>query len=169
MANKKLFFALWPSPRQREILRDTIGPALSTVEGNAVDRRNWHITLVYIGDFPEEKIPALRAAVSGIDPGEIRLRFDKLTFWQRPKIAAMLTRTVPAELEQLVKSLQRALIPFGFAPDPRVYRPHITVARKARTFQDIQLARPMEFTWTEFELVESVSLRGDIQYHPLKQ
>lgn len=155
--------------RQREILRDTIGPALSTVEGHAVDRRNWHITLVYIGDFPEEKIHDLQAAVSGIDPGEIRVRFDTLTFWQRPKIAAMLTRTVPPQLEQLVKSLQQALIPLGYAPDPRVYRPHITVARKVRAFQDIRLARPIELSWTEFELVESVSLRGQVQYHPLKQ
>ena len=169
MADKKLFFALWPSHRQREMLRDVINPALSTVEGSAVDRRNWHVTLVFIGDFPEEKIPGLQSAVSVIDPGEIRLRFDSLTFWQKPKIACMHTRTVPAELERLVKSLQQALIPFGYAPDPRVYRPHITVARKVRAFQEVRLARPIELSWTEFELVESVSVRGGVQYHPLKQ
>lgn len=169
MAEKKLFFALWPDNRQREILRDTIGPALSTVEGTPVDRRNWHITLVYIGNFVEDRIPGLRSAVSLIDPGPIRVRFDTLTFWQRPKIAAMMTRTVPPELEHLVRSLQQALIPFGYAPDPRAYRPHITVARKVRQFQDIPLARPIELTWSEFELVESVSWRGDIQYHPVKQ
>ena len=76
MADKKLFFALWPSHRQREMLRDSINPSLSTVEGTSVDRRNWHITLVYIGDFPEERIPGLLAAVELIDPGQIRLRFD---------------------------------------------------------------------------------------------
>jgi 2'-5' RNA ligase len=160
---------LWPSPRQREMLRDTIGPALSTVEGQPVDRRNWHITLVYIGDFPEEKIPALQSAVAVIDPGQIRVRFDKVSFWQRPKIAAMLTRNVPPDLEHLVTSIQQALIPFGYAPDTRVYRPHITVARKVRAFQEVPLARPIELTWSEFELVESVSYRGEIQYHPLKQ
>ena len=169
MADKKLFFALWPSHRQRETLRDTINPSLSTVEGAAVDRRNWHVTLVFIGDFPEEKIPGLQAAVDVIDPGEVRLRFDSITFWQRPKIACMHTRTVPPALEQLVKSLQQALIPFGYAPDPRVYRPHITVARKVRAFQEVRLARPIELSWTDFELVESVSVRGGVQYHPLKQ
>ncbi len=150
-------------------MRDTIGPALSSVEGNAVDRRNWHVTLVYIGDFAEEKIPGLMSAVDIIDPGEIRLRFDTLTFWQRPKVACIHARTVPPELEQLVKSLQQALIPFGYAPDPRVYRPHITVARKVRAFPDTRLARPIELSWTDFELVESVRLRGEVQYHPLKQ
>lgn len=169
MADKTLFFALWPSHRQRDMLRDTIGPALSNVEGTAVDRRNWHLTLVYIGDFAEEKIPGLLSAVDVIDPGEIRLRFDTLTFWQRPKVACMHARTVPPALEQLVKSLQQALIPFGYAPDPRVYRPHITVARKVRAFAETRLARPIELSWADFELVESVRLRGEVQYHPLKQ
>jgi 2'-5' RNA ligase len=169
VADKTLFFALWPSHRQRELLRDTIGPALSSVEGNTVDRRNWHVTLVYIGDFAEDKIPGLMSAVEIIDPGEIRLRFDTLTFWQRPKVACIHARTVPPDLEHLVKSLQQALIPFGYAPDPRAYRPHITVARKVRSFPETRLARPVELSWTEFELVESVRLRGEVQYHPLKQ
>ena len=169
MADKKLFFALWPSHRQRETLRDTINPSLSTVEGTAVDRRNWHVTLVYIGDVPEEKIPGLLSAAATIDPGEIRLRFDSLTFWQKPKIACIHAKIVPPALEQLVTSLQQALIPFGYAPDPRVYRPHITVARKVRAFPETRLARPVELTWTDFELVESISFRGEIQYRPLKQ
>lgn len=169
MAEKKLFFALWPSHRQRELLRDAINPVLSAVEGNAVDRGNWHITVVFIGDFPEDKIPGLMAAADLIDPGEIRLRFDSLTFWQRPKIACVQAKTVPPELERLVESLQRALIPFGYAPDPRVYRPHITVARRVRAFQDIPLARPAVLTWSAFDLVESVPVRGGVEYHPVKQ
>ena len=169
MADKKLFFALWPSLRQRDFMRYVINHALSTVEGSPVERSNWHVTLVFIGDFPEEKIPALLAAAGSIEPGEIRLRFDTLTFWQRPKIACMHTRTVPPELEQLVRSLQQVLIPFGHAPDTRVYRPHITVARKVRAFQDIRLARSIELSWTDFELVESTSFRGQVQYRPVKQ
>lgn len=169
MADKKLFFALWPSDRQREQLRDTINPAMSTVEGVAVDRRNWHVTLVFIGDFPEERIPGLRSAVDIIDPGTIRLRFDRLTFWQRPKVAVMQTVTVSPELERLVKSLEQALQPFGYTPQERTYRPHITVSRKARAFPEIRLARPVEMQWSGFELVESTSVRGEIHYRPLKQ
>lgn len=169
MADKKLFYALWPSHRQRELLRDTINPALSSVEGQTVDRRNWHVTLVYIGDFPEERIPGLMAAMEIIEPGDISLRFDVLTFWQRPKVACMHTKIIPPELERLVASLSQALIPFGIEPEERVYRPHITVSRKVRAFPDVRLARPIEVTFSEFELVESISLRGEIQYRPLKQ
>lgn len=169
MADKKLFFALWPSDRQRDQLRDTINPTMSSVEGSTVDRRNWHVTLVFIGDFPEERIPGLRSAVEIIDPGTIRLRFDRLSFWQRPKVAVLQTMTVSPELERLVQSLEQALSPFGFTPHERTYRPHITVSRKVRTFPEIRLARPVELQWSGFDLVESVSVRGEIHYRPLKQ
>ena len=62
MADKRLFFGLWPSHRQREQMRDAINPVLSSVEGSFVDRRNWHVTLVFIGDFPEARIGELQAA-----------------------------------------------------------------------------------------------------------
>jgi len=169
VSDKKLFFALWPSDRQRELLRDTINPTMSTVEGSTVDRRNWHITLVYIGDFPEERIPAIRSAVQLIEPGTIRLRFDRLSCWARPKVAVLQTMTVSPELERLVMSLQQALLPFGIESQERTYRPHITVSRKVRAFPEIRLARPVELQWAEFDLVESVSVRGEIHYRPLKQ
>jgi 2'-5' RNA ligase len=169
VADRKLFYALWPSPRQLDLLRDAINPALSTVEGQPVGRNNWHVTLVYIGDFPEERIPALMAAVDTIDPGEIRLRFDSLTFWQKPKIACVHTKMVPPELERLVAALHQALIPFGIEPDERVYRPHITVSRKVRAFQEVRLARPIELQWSGFELIETISYRGEVQYRPVKQ
>lgn len=169
MLERKLFFALWPSHRQREHLRDMITPVLSTVEGDNVDRQNWHVTLVFIGDFPEQRIAELQAAAAGIEPGEIRLRFDTLSYWQRPKIACLHAKTVPPELERLFASLQSVVKDFGIEPEDRVYRPHITVARRARSFQDIRLARPVELTWSEFELMESTGSRDSVRYRPLKQ
>jgi 2'-5' RNA ligase len=169
MAERKLFYALWPSERQREMMRDIINPAVSVVEGTPIDRRNWHITLVFIGDFAEENIAGLQAAAGEIEPFSFRLRFDRISFWQRPKIATLNPRNVPAELEQLVKSLEQILIPFGFEPNERVYRPHITVARRARTFSEVPLARPIDLEWSSFQLVESVSTTRGVQYHPWKQ
>jgi len=169
VADKTLFFALWPSDRQRDLLRDTINPALTSVEGSIIDRRNWHVTLVYVGTFPEESIPGLRAAVDIVGPINIRLRFDRLTFWQRPRVACLDVLTIPPELEQLVKSIEQALVPFAYTPQERTYRPHITAARKVRAFPEVRLSRAVELQWSGFELVESISIRGDIQYRVLKQ
>jgi 2'-5' RNA ligase len=169
MAERKLFYALWPAERQRELMRDIINPALSEVEGFFVDRRNWHVTLVFIGNFEEENIPALQSAARQIEPFHIRLRFDRISFWQAPKVASVNPRNAPAELEELVKSLEGILLPFGFLPNERVYRPHITVARRARPFTEIPLARPIDLEWSSFELVESVSTTRGTKYNPLKQ
>ncbi|MBT5220377.1 MAG: hypothetical protein HOI35_11770 [Woeseia sp.] len=107
---------------------------LSAIEGSTVDRRNWHVTLVFIENFPEQHLPGLWKAMGLIDPGEIRLRFDSLTFWQSPKIACIHAKTTPPELSQLMTKLHQAVAPLGIAPEDRVYRPHITVSRKARAF-----------------------------------
>ncbi len=169
MADRTLFYALWPSERQRELMRDIINPALSEIEGAAVDRRNWHITLVYIGAFDEDNIPSLQASIKEIPRFDFRLRFDRITFWQRPKIASLNPRNTPDELVALVRALEDKLEPFGFVPNERVYRPHITLARRARTFPDVPLARPLDLDWSSFELVESVATTRGVQYHPLKQ
>ena len=66
METKRLFFALWPDHRQRERLRDVISPVAKTVEGRAVDRRNWHVTLAFIGRFPESRIPGPAGAARAI-------------------------------------------------------------------------------------------------------
>ncbi|MEM9208425.1 MAG: RNA 2',3'-cyclic phosphodiesterase [Pseudomonadota bacterium] len=169
MAEKRLFFALWPDDRQRESLRDTMAPLARQVEGRAVPRGNWHVTLVFIGNQPEERVPELLQVAGSVPMDEVRLRFDKLAFWQRPRIACLQTVSVPASLEQLVASLRRVLEPFAVEPEAGTYRPHITAVRAARSFEPLSLARPLEMTFTDFRLVASESSRDGVQYRPLKQ
>ena len=169
MAERKLFFALWPSDRQRELLRDTLRPVMSSIEGDAVDRRNWHVTLVFIGGFPEEQVPFLQAATGNIAMEPIRLRFDRVEYWQRARVAALMPLATPASLDTLVQSLQAKLPAFDIEPEQRLYRPHITVARRARAFETVQLTRPVDLEWQEFELVESTSGPSGVSYSPLKQ
>lgn len=167
MADRRLFFALWPSDRQRELLRDALRPVLTSVEGKRVERRNWHVTVVYIGDFPEEQLPFLQAAAAEIEYEPVRLRFDRLAFWPRAKVACLLPLTTPPPLESLVGSLRSALEAFDCRLEDRVYRPHITVARRARAFQNLPLTRPIDLEWPSFTLVESVSSQTGAIYRPI--
>jgi 2'-5' RNA ligase len=169
MSERRLFFGLWLSERQRERLRDTLRPVLTSVEGDVVDRRNWHVTLVFIGSFAEEQIPFLQAAAAEIQPEPIRLRFDRLEFWQRAKVATLMPRAVPPALEALVRSLEKTLEAFDVSAEDRLYRPHITVARRARIFETVPLTRPVDLEWQDFELIESVSSPSGVSYQPLKQ
>lgn len=169
MASRRLFFALWPSDRQREALRDPIKAAASPVEGRLVARAEWHVTLVFLGMFPEAKIAALQQAAAGIDVEEIRLRFDRLEFWPRPKIACLAASAVPPALETLVSKLELVAADFGYEPEDRRYRPHLTIARNARPFAPEPLARPVTLEWSGFELIESERAARFGRYSPLKQ
>lgn len=169
MADRRLFFALWPSDRQREVLRETIRPLLNSIEGAATDRRNWHVTLVFVGAFPDWRIPALQEAVAEVECTPLRLRFDRANFWPRPKIACLQTVRVPDELLTLVDSINKAIQPFEIPPEEHSFKPHITIARKARSFESQVLARPVDLQWSDFQLVESISDPRGVQYRPLKQ
>lgn len=169
LSEKRIFFALWPNDRQRDQLRNVISPVAKLVEGAAVYRGNWHVTLAFVGEYPEWLIPDLQAAAQAITFEPFRMRFDKAEFWPRPKIAALSSQSVPAELERLVAALNGVLTDAGVQTETRAYRPHITIARKARPFETQRLAQPALVEWSGFELVESVSAPGGVTYHPLKQ
>lgn len=169
MSDKRLFFALWPSDRQRDRLRDIISPAAKLVEGAAAFRGNWHVTLAYVGEFPEERIAELLLQTNMIFVEPFRLRFDRVEFWPRPKVAVLAVATVPPELQRLVDSLSSVLNDFGVTPENFTYRPHVTVVTRARAFETQRLAQPAVLEWSDFDLIESISQPGSITYRPLKQ
>ena len=169
MSTKRLFFALWPDDRQREQLRNVISPLAKNVEGTAVYRAAWHVTLVFVGDFPEERVPALLAASREIPVEPFRLRFDRAEFWPRQKIAVLATQIVPTELENLAGSLHDLIRAHGVDSRDTVYRPHVTIVRRARAFETQRLAQPLMTQWSGFELIESEPNPGGPRYRPLKQ
>ncbi len=139
------------------------------MDGRIIDRHKWHVTLAFIGDFEERLIPALQSAASEVEFEPVRLRFDRLEFWPRPKVASLVTPNVPPELQALVQQLNAVLLRAGKLVEERTYRPHITVARNARPFETMRLAQPAVFEWSSFELIESVPERGGAVYRPLDQ
>lgn len=169
MSTTRVFFALWPDDRQRDRLRDVINSVAKTVEGRFVDRRNWHVTLAYVGEFPTERVPELLERSREITVAPFRLSFDRLEFRARSGVAWMAAVTVPAELEALVTELNQLLQDFGVVVNDRTYRPHITVVRHARTFPTERLAQRAVTEWSGFELLESSRSGGQVTYRPVKQ
>lgn len=166
---KRLFFALWPDARQRERLRDVVTAQAKHIEGRIVHRGNWHVTLAFIGPFPAAKTTGLLTRSAELDVEAVSLSFDRIEYWACSRIACLVPASVPAGLERLVAALTGLLEDFGLTPEDRQYRPHLTLARKARPFETERLAQPLVLEFTGFELVESVSNRGEVRYLPLKQ
>ena len=169
MSSKRLFFALWPNGRQRGQLQQFLEPVLRTLEGRAVETKNWHVTLAFVGSFPEVRIPMLQEQAAAIAVTPFCVQFDTLDYWPRPKIASLVARTVPPELQALVEHLNAVLRRSGVAVEKRRYRPHITLVRKARPFEPMQFAQPLATNWDGLRLVESISKPGGVVYRPIDQ
>jgi 2'-5' RNA ligase len=169
MSRKRLFFALWPDDRQRDRLHDCISPLEELIDGRHVYRGNWHVTTAFIGDFAEGLIPDLQARAAAIPAEPFRLRFDRVEFWPRPRVACLIAPTTPPELDRLVASLNNLLLDFGVQVEDRRYRPHITIARRAKRFEALRLAQPALTEWSGFALIESISQPGGVVYRPVKQ
>jgi 2'-5' RNA ligase len=169
MSSKRLFFALWPNGRQRGQVQQFIEPVLPALEGRAVEPMNWHITLAFIGGFPEARIPMLQAEAAAIAVTPFCVRFDTLDYWPRPKIASLVARAVPPELQALVEQLNAVLLRAGVVVEKRRYRPHITLVRKALPFEPRQFAQPLALNWDSLALVESISRPGGVLYRPIDQ
>jgi 2'-5' RNA ligase len=144
-------------------------PSFKLVEGQHVYRGSWHVTTAFIGDFEEGLIPDLQSRAAEIQVEPFRIRFDRVEFWPRPRVACLVAATVPIELEQLVDSLNQVLADFNVPVEDRTYRPHITVVRRANRFETQRLAQPAVVEWSGFELIESISQPGGASYSPVKQ
>mgnify|MGYP001822821364 FL=1 len=169
MSKRRLFYALWPDDRQRDNLRNHITSVAKIVEGDHVFRGNWHVKTAFIGDCDESLLPFLLNRKEEIAVEPFRLRFDRLEYWPRPRVACLVAATVPPELERLVTALNRVLEDYNIPVEDRTYRPHITVVRRARAFETQRLAQPALVEWSGVELVESVSQPGGTIYRPVKQ
>ena len=169
MSRRRLFFALWPDDRQRDNLRNHITSVAKVVEGDQVFRGNWHVTTNFLGECDESLVPFLLNRRDEIRIEPFRLRFDRIEYWPRPRVACLVAATVPPELERLVHALNGALEDYNIPVEDRRYRPHITVVRRARPFETQRLAQPAIVEWSGVELVESISQPGGAIYRPVKQ
>lgn len=93
-----------------------------------------HVTLRFLGDTPDERLPALSAALREIEAPPLALRLDGLTaFPSRRAPRVLVVRLAPddalADLQRRVEAAAQAL---GFEPEARPFRPHVTLARLKR-------------------------------------
>jgi 2'-5' RNA ligase len=93
---------------------------------------NLHITTKFIGQWPEERLPQLQAALAGMGrrtPIPIHVR--GLGFFPNRKSPRVFWAGVeaPAELGALAGDIDSTLAKAGVEPESREYSPHLTLAR----------------------------------------
>ena len=138
-----LFLALWPGSALRTAL--AVEQARWQWPGPArpVDPDSMHLTLHYLGPVPLQRLAELTAGLQ--QPGRrFTLGLRRRECW-RNGCAVLCPDTVPEALHDLHGRLARALQRLELPVDPRPWRPHVTLARRAAGAQPSQ--EPPTLTW----------------------
>lgn len=160
----RLFFALWPDDAARASLAGTVEALKRATTAKWVKPENLHITLAFLGEVDEDRLPLVNRAADSIIGRSFKLELDRIEFWPRSGIVCLSPASTPEDLKKLVSGLTAELGGVGFVMESRPYRAHLTVARKARPGVVSQaLADPIDWNVRSFDLVESrISRAGSL-------
>jgi 2'-5' RNA ligase len=164
---KRLFFALWPDDETRQLI-NKFNQSIKSEGLKKVNPDNLHVTLVFLGNINAEVEVILRQSIEKISVQPFVLHFDQLDFWQKPRILCISTRSYDSQLSILVNAIKKKVELCGIKTEDRPYKPHITLARKARKVIDIAIL-PIEWKAESFCLVESCSTSNGVQYQVLQR
>lgn len=111
-----------------ENLRQTI-PQFASARWARVE--GLHVTLKFIGEYPEAKLPHLKDALAEITSPTFDVSFGGVEFFPNARSPRVLVAGVSAgpELVALAKSVEEACANVGIEQEERAYHPHLTLAR----------------------------------------
>jgi RNA 2',3'-cyclic 3'-phosphodiesterase len=93
---------------------------------------NLHVTLKFIGEWPEDKLPELEAALRSVSSREpIQVEVKGLGWFPNPHHPRVFWAGVQGgdPLPTLAKDIEAALAPLGIAKEDRPLSAHLTLAR----------------------------------------
>lgn len=169
----RLFVACELSEDVRAAVGDLIGKLRDESEGAVrwVDSRSLHVTLKFLGEAPERRIPAIKVALQEavVRHSPFDLELDGIGMFGGREGLRVLWAAVAGDvlrLEALARDVNRALSVVGFPPETRPFRPHLTLGRvrdhvPTRRRAEIEVAAgkvevlPCEWTTDAIALVRS--------------
>jgi 2'-5' RNA ligase len=92
---------------------------------------NLHITTKFIGEWPEEKLDQLKAALGALPPRQpVSVRIQGLGFFPNARAPRVFWCGIEAPgLAELAEETDRATETLGIARENRPFSPHLTLAR----------------------------------------
>jgi len=154
----RLFVAAYPSPEAIEDLAalvDSLAIGQPRAEGQSlrlVPPRRWHLTLAFLGEVADERLPDVHTALAAAAARWPDQRTAP-TVWLggggrfgRGRFTTVWTgvRGDTAVLGDLVTDVRQQLRTARLPFDAKAYRPHVTLARPADRLPDAELAADLD-------------------------
>ncbi|MEX0915665.1 MAG: RNA 2',3'-cyclic phosphodiesterase [Wenzhouxiangellaceae bacterium] len=153
-SHRRLFFALWPSPeiragivRRRELING--------LSRRRVPDHNLHLTLLFLGDQPADRVPRIVDAAGELRAPAFDLLLDRFGWYARARVA-WLGGPAPAGGQALAAGLTARMDALELAFDRRPWAPHVTLFRKVAKRPEPPAVEPLDWPVSRFVLIESV-------------
>jgi 2'-5' RNA ligase len=158
--NRRLFFALWPTDAVRAQLDAQVQAHAAL--GRPIAARNLHVTAVFLGAVPADRVDFVTAAAKLTRTGKFLLHLERVEFWRRSQLICLMAERTPPELLSIVEGLRAELRQRGFElRDHDTFRPHVTLVRDVMRGPAAAGVAPVQWPVESFALVESkVGQRG---------
>lgn len=167
----RVFFALWPDGRALDGLAPWQARAHARCGGRPMRPDTLHLTLAFLGQATPGQVDALVAHTRGdrIAPGKVLLsRYGAFPKQGIVHAAPDPDASATQALHALNGRLWTALEALGWQREPRPFRPHVTLLRKADCSQlPDPPAEPVPWAYRQYVLVSSEPTMGTAHYRVL--
>lgn len=153
-STRRLFFALWPDEDVRRGIVER-REMLGRVSRRRVPDHNLHLTLLFLGDQPAERLGEFESVAGAIRVEPCELRLDRFGWFPGARVL-WLGGEAPEALRTLQAALYAGIGELGIDLDRRPFRPHVTLFRKVARRPGLPTPPPLSWPVREFALVESI-------------
>lgn len=150
----RLFTAIELDEGCRQALQEAIDAMPPGLPMRWVRQENQHLTLKFIGEWPERRCDEVVEALRRVRSGTIRFTVTGLGVLpnlRSPRVFLAGLRH-DDELPRLAAKVNAALAPLGIERERRAYRPHVTLGRVKGRIRPAELQRAIDEHGREFGL-----------------
>lgn len=91
--------------------------------------RNFHLTLKFLGETAEEKVPSIQGALEAVAASSAPAECELRGIGQFPRVIWVGLLGEIDRLAALARGIDNALAPLGFPHEEREFKPHLTLGR----------------------------------------
>ncbi len=164
----RLFFALWPDDAVRDALAARRDAIAFSYGGRPMLPATLHLTLAFIGEASELKVPTLLGCGDRVQASEFTLTIDAVSHFKQARLAWLGSTAWPAELVHLFDVLRNEVQQAGFVLDDHPFQPHVTVVRNCAYYPSPAPVPPLSWHVESFVLVDSRQTPSGPFYRVLK-
>ena len=147
----RLFFAIWPPRETAQALHAWAIEAQRLCGGRVMRAETMHLTLAFLGDVEEERLPDLTGLAVKAD--RHLLPIEQARYWRHNRIVWAGPLETPDATMRLVAGLNENLSEKNFDVEKRAFAAHVTLLREAGKSAELPPVPAVAWPVEEFLLV----------------